>query len=95
MAKYKKQVEEMLEIHSDIFTPFKELHDRYAQDPERFQDEYNEKGQEALRVIRRYENNLCNKSESGRYGKFSTSLSDKFWSEIRIHFPKIDSVGMS
>lgn len=93
MAKYKKQIEEMLHIHKNIFDPFKDIHDKYALSPEKWQNEFNETGQEILRIIRRYENNLCSKSESGKYSRFSANLSDKFWTEIRLIFPKIDFIG--
>ncbi len=93
MTKYKKAVEEMLEYNSDLFTSFKSLHDAYAEDPDSVRDDFNREGEKALRVIRRYENILCGKTESGKYGKFSTNLSEKFWEEVRVHFPKIDYVG--
>jgi hypothetical protein len=36
---------------------------------------------------------LCGKSENSGYGKFSTSLSDKFWGEVRKYVPEVDNVG--
>lgn len=95
MIKYKQQVKDMLETHKDLFTQFREIHDSYAQNPKKWQKEFNEKGDEILPIIRRYENSLCGKSEGGKYGKFSENLADKFWGEIRILFPKIDYIGMS
>ena len=56
--------------------------------------EYNEKGKDVMIMLQRWENNLCAKSESSKYGKFSDKLADKFWGEIRTIFPKIDFVGM-
>lgn len=94
MSKYKKQVEEMLEYHNDLFKAFKKLHDNYEKNPRKYQDEFNEEGQKILHIIRRYENILCGKSEGGMYGKFSSNLADKFREEIKIHFPKIDYIGM-
>ncbi len=88
-TKYKKQVEDMLEAHSDLFKSFQELHDRYAKDPDKWQKEFNEKGEDVLMMIQRWDNNLCAKSEGGKYGKFSNNLSEKFWNEIRTLFPKI------
>jgi hypothetical protein len=84
----------MLEYHHDLFKSFKELHDKYAIDPKKFQEEFNEEGQKIMVVLRRYENSLCSKSEGGKYGKFSSNLADKYWSEIRTIFPKIDMVGV-
>lgn len=94
MAKYKKQIEEMMLMHQELFTKFRELHDNYALDPKQWQNQYNEEGREVMALLRRWENNLCAKSESGRYGKFSDKLADKFWNEVRMIFPKIDYIGM-
>ena len=84
----------MIEAHKDIFDSFKEIHDKYAQDPKKWQEEFNEEGQKVQIIIKRWENNLCSKSEGSKYGKFSQNLSEKFWNEIRIIYPKIDFVGM-
>ncbi|MEK7571448.1 MAG: hypothetical protein AAB553_04170 [Patescibacteria group bacterium] len=94
MTKYKKQVQEMLEAHKDLFEPFKELHDNYAEEPQKWQEKYNEDGQKVMMIMQRWENNLCAKSESSKYGKFSDKLADKFWEEIRTIFPKINYVGL-
>lgn len=94
MTKYKKQVAEMLEVHKNLFDEFKKVHDNYAENPKAWQIEFNEKGKDILMIVQRWENNLCAKSESGKYGKFSHNLADKFWTEVRVIFPKIDYVGM-
>lgn len=93
MAKYKEILQNMLEIHNDLFTSFKEIHDKFAQNPKEFKKQFNEEGQDVLRVIQKWENILCSKSESGKYGTFSSKLSDKFWGEIRILFPLIGKIG--
>ena len=93
MVKYKQQVQDMLEVHQDVFKQFKEIHDKYVADPKVWQETFNEEGIKVLPIINRWENNLCARSESGKYGKFSSNLADKFWSEIKIHFPKIDFIG--
>jgi len=94
MPKYKKQIQEMLAAHRQQFDAFKEIHDKYATDPKIYQQQFNQQGQEILIIIKRWENNLCAKSESSKYGKFSNTLAEKFWNEIRAIFPKIDYVGM-
>jgi hypothetical protein len=94
MVKYKQQVQDMLSFHEEVFKAFKEIHDKYEKDPKKWQDEFNEKGASIQALIRRWENNLCGKSEGGQYGKFSSSLAEKFQTEIRVHFPKIDFIGM-
>lgn len=83
----------MLETHSDLFKSFAAIHEKYTADPQQWQKEFNETGLEIMQVIRRYENMLCGKSEAGKYGKFSSKLSDKFWTLVRSKFPKIDFVG--
>lgn len=83
----------MMALHQGLFDTFKLIHDKYVLNPEKYQDEFNEIGQQVLSVIRRYENKLCASQEGGRYGRFSTKLSEKFWEPIRIAFPKIDYVG--
>jgi hypothetical protein len=94
MIKYKQQVADMLSAHEDIFKEFKKLHDKYADEPKKYQAEFNEKGLEIQAILRRWENNLCGKSESGKYGKFSSNLADKFREEVKVHFPKIDYIGV-
>jgi len=94
MVKYKQHVADMLEVHKDLFLAFKKIHDEYEKDPKKWQKEFNEKGLELIPVMQRWENSLCSKSEAGKFGKFSSTLADKFRSEIKVHFPKIDHIGM-
>jgi len=93
MAKYKQHVLDMLEIHADIFNEFQKIHDAYTKDPHKWQEAFNEKGREILPILARWENTLCAKSESGKYGKFSSALADKFRNEVKLHFPHIDTLG--
>jgi hypothetical protein len=94
MVKYKKAFNEMLEDNQNFFNRFKQTHDNYSQDKETYKDQFNEEGTKALRIIRRYENALCAKSENSSYGKFSSNLSDKFWEEVRAYLPLIDQISM-
>lgn len=82
----------MVEMHRDVFDEFKKLHDNYTKDPKKFQKEFEEKRSDITLLIQRYVNRLCMKMESGKYGKFSSGLADKFWQEVRLHFPKIDEM---
>ncbi len=84
----------MLDVHESVFSEFKKVHDKYAQEPKKYQEEFNEKGREILPLLQRWENSLCAKSESGKYGKFSSTLADKFRGEVKVHFPKVDYIGM-
>src|SRR5579872_6048348 len=94
MTKSQQYFQDMMENHKDLFDAFKVTHDRYLTDPKKYQQNLNELGEEELQIIRRYENMLCNQSEGGKYGKFSSKLSDTFWGYIRGQFPKIDAVGL-
>ncbi|MBI2074827.1 MAG: hypothetical protein HYT83_03270 [Candidatus Levybacteria bacterium] len=94
MTKYKEYFQDMLASNKNLFDEFKKLHNKYATEPQKWQNEFNEKGQEILTIIRHYENMLCSQSEGGKYGIFSSKLAEKFWEEIRTHFPKIDFIGM-
>jgi hypothetical protein len=94
MAKYREVYMDMLENHTELFDSFKKVHENFMNDPATYKKEFNEVGQDVLRIIQRYENILCGKSEGGRYGKFSANLSEKFREQVRGQFPKIDQVGM-
>ena len=93
MPKYQQYFQEMIEYNQDLFTSFKNLQEKYQKDPALYQDEFNEVGEKILRIVRRYENMLCGKSENSGFGKYSTNLSDKFWHEVRAYLPQIDNVG--
>lgn len=93
MVKYKEVIKDMLETHKELFDSFKEIHDKFTKNPKEYKKQFNEEGQDILRIIQKWENILCSKSESGKYGKFSSGLSDKFWAEIRQLFPLIGKVG--
>lgn len=92
MSKYKKQIQTMVNENHELFIEFKVLHDKLAAGDESLRDEFNDKGQKLLRIIRRYENTLCARSENSGYAKFAGNLSDKFWDEIRVYLPFIDQV---
>jgi len=94
MVKYKQQVADMLTAHESLFKEFKAIHDEYVKNPKQWQEAFNEKGREIIPIVARWENNLCGKSESGKYGVFSSNLAEKFRSELKIHFPQIDAIGM-
>ena len=93
MVKYKQQVADMLQVNAAVFKEFKTIHDAYLADPQIWQEAFNEKGREIIPIIARWENSLCAKSESGKYGKFSSNLAEKFRSEVKAHFSHIDYIG--
>jgi hypothetical protein len=93
MPKYQHYFQEMVEYNSDLFNSFTDLSGNYASSPSEYQEALNDPGEKVLRIIRRYENMLCGKSENSGYGKYSTNLSEKFWGLVRDQFPHIDDVG--
>lgn len=74
----------MIEENQYLFNEFKKL------TPE--DEGFNDMGNKVLRIVRRYEDELCSKSEGGRYGKFSENLSEKFQQEVHAFVPTISSV---
>ena len=94
MVKYKAVYQEMVAQNRPLFENFKKVHDQYFMDPKKWQTEYNQVGETVQDIIRKYENRLCSHSENSGYGKFSSTLSDKFHEEIKKNFPKIDSIGL-
>lgn len=92
--KYKEFFQMMLKQNKEDFDEFKNVHDKFAKDPEKYKDEFNHLGSDILDIIRDWENRLCRQSEGAGNSKFTTALSEKFQSEVKTHFPKINSVGV-
>lgn len=83
----------MLEENKELFENFKNIHDAYVLNPGLNQDRFNNAGRDVVDVIREYERKLCGNMNAGKYGAFSSNLSQKFWDEIRKVYRKIDFVG--
>ncbi len=94
-AKYQQVFSDMLLQNKALFDSFQEVHDKFAQDPQSWKEQFNSIGRDVQDVIRRYENRLCGHSESSGYSKFTMNLSEKFHQEIKKLFPKIDYIGIS
>lgn len=84
----------MVNQNPELFDKFREIHDKYREDPNIYQDEFNRIGEEVQDVIRRFENMLCSHSQNSGFGKYSTNLSDKFQAQVKLVFPKINSIGL-
>ena len=87
-------VQQMMDENQELFNNFKEIHDEYALDPPKWQKIFNNYGKEIQDMIRVYERKLLTNMATGKYGQFSTQVSDKFWGEVRKIFPKIDFIGV-
>ncbi len=94
MREYQKMFQIMIEQNKELFNNFKEIHDEYALNPAEWQKLFNQYGGEILDVVRDYERRLCANMSTGKYGQFSSNLSEKFWGEVRKFLPKIDFVGV-
>lgn len=94
MTKSQQYFQDMMDYNKQLFEEFKIIHDKFAFDETKWKNEFNEVGERVQVVIRKYENLLCQKSEGGKYGKFSDKTADTFWKYIRGTFPKIDFIGI-
>lgn len=94
MSEYKKMVDLMVTEHKELFDNFKEIHDEYAMNPGQWQKLFNQYGGEVVDLMRDYERKLLHKMGSGKYGRFSEQVSEKFWAEVRKILPKINFVGV-
>lgn len=95
MSKYQQYFSQMLEENKAAFADFKPIHDRYALNPKENQEEFNRAGAPIMDILHEWENRLCAHSERGQFGKFSNTLSEKFWAQVRTYFPQIDWVGVT
>ncbi len=84
----------MLDLNKKLFDDFRALHDKYAFNEGKWQDEFNREGEKILTVVREWENKLCRQSEKAGYGNYTNSLSEKFRAEVKKQFSLIDNVGL-
>lgn len=95
MRQYQVTYQMMIDENKTLFDRFFSIHEQYVQNPQIAQTEFNAVGRLIQDVIHEYERRLCGKTEGGKYSKFSTKLSEKFWEIIRKDFPKIDYIGVT
>ncbi|MBI2310805.1 hypothetical protein HYU90_03245 [Candidatus Collierbacteria bacterium] len=94
MTKYKQYFKEMLSGNQAIFDDFKKIHDQFALDRMKYQDEFNRQGEVVVEIIHDWEKRLCARMEGGKNGVYSANLSEKFKDEIKKVYPKIDLIGV-
>lgn len=94
VVKYKKYIELMLEQNSEVFAQFREVHDGYQNDPERWTEQFHQDGKRILDIARDWERRLCFGTEKGKYAHYSAKLSEKFWKELEINWPLINQIGI-
>ena len=93
-TKYKEYVDMMFEVHKEDFEKFKEIHSKYALEPDKYQEEFNAKGKPIQEIILEFEDKLCRQSEKGGYGVYTSKLSEKFRAEVKKTFSEIDKIGI-
>ncbi len=92
MTKFESILNQMYEENLELFKIFEDLHNDPNIDTSSFG--FQKLGEQILGIINQYENLLCEKSDRSGKGKFTGSLSEKFWGKIREKYPLIDAVGM-
>ncbi|GAB4027866.1 MAG: hypothetical protein Fur0011_6850 [Candidatus Microgenomates bacterium] len=93
MVKYKEYFKRMYEENKKVFDEFLFIHDLYKENKKANQVIFNEHGVVVRRIIEDWDRRLCNTMEKGNNATYSARLSEKFWGEVRSHFPLIDFVG--
>lgn len=83
-----------MEANKEAFADFTKMHDQYALDEDKWQEEYNKAGLKIQPIIQEWENRLCQTSEKAGYGSYTGGLAEKFKDELRKIFPKIDYIGI-
>ena len=95
MTQYQKFYQMMIDENKELFANFSQIHEAYVVNPQMNQAKFNTVGGEVLDVIREYARKLCGNMNAGKYGAFSSNLSQKFWDQIRKVYRKIDFIGAS
>lgn len=91
-VKYKQTLKQLFEEEKDLFTHFKLIHDNFLKNAKMYETDFNTIGSKVMLKFKQAEDNLCSKTEKGRYSNFSNQLSEKYWQEIKKYFPAIDRV---
>lgn len=94
MTKHQQAFQEMLTKYKAEFEAFKEIHDLYARDQQKWQGKFDELGKPITFVVQKTEDILCRKMESSGKGVYSANLSEKFRQEVKAYLPLIDFVGV-
>jgi len=94
MTKYQQLIAELYRDHINEMNAFQEIHDLYATDQKKYQDEFNSQGEKIMDLLHFYERQLCGKSERSGMGVYSSKLAEKFWGEIKKKLSMIDFVGV-
>lgn len=92
-VKYKQYYQNMVSQNEQAFSSFKLVHDGYVAGKVN-QETYNKKGMKVVDMVRDWDRRLCSAMGKGAFSKYSETLSEKFWNEIRKDYSQIDKVGV-
>lgn len=84
----------MVTNNHDLFEQFAKVHHGFSKDRKAWEKQFHELGRDITDVMRDWERRLCSGTEKGNYAQYSSKLAEKFWAEIKSHFPLIDEVGL-
>ena len=93
-AKYLELFNEMVSKYEKEFDSFQELHDKYEENPRKWQDQFNAEGAKIMEIVRQYENRLWGHMENTTNATYSANLAEKFKNEIKRYLPKLDMIGV-
>jgi len=94
MPKFRDYFRQMMDENQEMFANFAQVHTKYQQDKQQWQEEFNKQGEKVVEVVREWEGRLCGHQEKGDKAVFSANLAEKFWGEVKAFFPLIDFVGV-
>lgn len=94
MTKYREYFQRMLATNKEVFAFFRQIHDQYALDEGAWQDKFNFAGEKIVKIIKEWEDKLCQQSEKAGYSNYTGGLAEKFQAEVKKEFPLIDHVGI-
>lgn len=92
--KFRLYYERMIEQNQELFDSFRKIHDRYEQDQNALQEEFNQIGEKVMITVKDWEDKLCMQSEKGGYSSYTPKLAEKFQAEVKKSFPMYDHIGL-
>lgn len=93
-VKYKHFYQLMSEQNAQLLQKFLTIHNGFATEPAKWEQQFHDVGRDVLDVIRDWERRLCSGTEKSNYALYSSKLAEKFWDEVKKDFPLIDQVGL-
>lgn len=94
-AKYKQYFEQMFELHREEMMQFMILNNQYGNDKRLMKQEFDQRGAPIVKIVKEWEDKLCQTMEKGENGAYSAKLAEKFQSEVGKYFPYIHEVGVN